>query len=47
MTTNDHIVFIVDDDARIREALTELLEAHDDQCSPLGSPPHLEPPGSG
>src|SRR5262249_42616329 len=28
MTTNDHIVFIVDDDARIREALTELLEAH-------------------
>jgi FixJ family two-component response regulator len=28
MTTNDHIVFIVDDDGRIREALTELFEAH-------------------
>src|SRR5262245_46261010 len=28
MTMNDHIVFIVDDDARIREALTELLESH-------------------
>jgi FixJ family two-component response regulator len=26
--TNDHIVFIVDDDARIRESLNELLEAH-------------------
>lgn len=28
MTINDHIVFIVDDDVRIREALSELLEAH-------------------
>ena len=27
MTTVDHIVFIVDDDARLREALGELLEA--------------------
>ena len=25
MTTDDHIVFIVDDDMRIREALSELL----------------------
>lgn len=28
MTTDDHIVFIVDDDIRIREALAELLETH-------------------
>ncbi|RUW94474.1 DNA-binding response regulator, partial [Mesorhizobium sp. M8A.F.Ca.ET.059.01.1.1] len=28
MMTNDHIVFIVDDDARIREALGELLASH-------------------
>lgn len=28
MTTDDHIVFVVDDDARIREALGELLESH-------------------
>lgn len=28
MKTDDHIVFIVDDDVRIREALGELLESH-------------------
>src|SRR5262245_33715578 len=28
MKTNDHIVFIVDDDPRICEALSELLESH-------------------
>jgi len=28
MMTGDHIVFIVDDDARIREALSELLASH-------------------
>lgn len=28
MTIDDHVVFIVDDDARIREALSELLESH-------------------
>lgn len=28
MTARDHIVFIVDDDARIREALSELLASH-------------------
>jgi FixJ family two-component response regulator len=28
MTTDDHVVFIVDDDRRIREALGELLESH-------------------
>lgn len=27
--TEDHVVFIVDDDARIREALGELLQSHD------------------
>ena len=37
MTTNDHIVFIVDDDARIREALTELLEAHGIRSVAYGS----------
>jgi FixJ family two-component response regulator len=37
MTTNDHIVFIVDDDARIREALTELLEAHGIRSIAYGS----------
>ncbi|WP_046118733.1 response regulator [Sinorhizobium sp. PC2] len=28
MTSSDHVVFIVDDDERIREALGELLETH-------------------
>lgn len=28
MTTSDHVVFIVDDDGRVREALCELLESH-------------------
>lgn len=28
MKTGDHIVFIVDDDARIREAVSELLQSH-------------------
>ena len=37
MTTDDHIVFIVDDDARIREALTELLEAHGMRSVAYGS----------
>lgn len=29
MTSDDHIIYIVDDDERIREALGELLESHD------------------
>lgn len=29
MTSGDHIIYIVDDDERIREALGELLESHD------------------
>jgi FixJ family two-component response regulator len=37
MMTNDHIVFIVDDDGRIREALTELLEAHGIRSVAFGS----------
>src|SRR5215831_11131019 len=37
MTTDDYIVFIVDDDSRIREALTELLEAHGIRSIAYGS----------
>lgn len=37
MTTDDHIVFIVDDDMRIREALTELLESHGMRAIAYGS----------
>lgn len=37
MTTSDHIVFIVDDDARIREALIELLESNDMRAVAFGS----------
>ena len=37
MTTDDHIVFIVDDDARIRESLTELLEAYGIRSIAYGS----------
>jgi len=37
MTTDDHIVFIVDDDARIRASLTELLEAHGIRSIAYGS----------
>ena len=36
-TTGDHIVFIVDDDVRIREALTELLESHGIRAVAYGS----------
>lgn len=35
--TEDHIVFIVDDDARIREAVSELLEAHGMRAVTYGS----------
>ena len=37
MTTDDHIVFIVDDDARIREALGELLASHGIRAVAFGS----------
>jgi len=37
MTTDDHIAFIVDDDARIREALCELLESHGLRAVAYGS----------
>ncbi|NTF69486.1 response regulator transcription factor [Agrobacterium rhizogenes] len=37
MTTDDHVVFIVDDDRRIREALSELLEAHGMRAIAFGS----------
>jgi FixJ family two-component response regulator len=37
MTTDDHIVFIVDDDVRIREALTELLASHGMRAVAYGS----------
>ncbi len=37
MKTNDHIVFIVDDDPRICEALSELLESHGIRAVAYGS----------
>lgn len=37
MMKNDHVVFIVDDDERIREALTELLESHGMRAVAFGS----------
>lgn len=37
MTAADHIVFIVDDDARIREALSELLASHGMRAIAFGS----------
>jgi len=37
MTTDDHVVFVVDDDARVREALSELLESHGIRAVTFGS----------
>lgn len=37
MTMEDHIVFIVDDDERVREALCELLESHGMRAMAYGS----------
>lgn len=37
MTMDDHIVFIVDDDERIREALGELLASHGMRAAAFGS----------
>jgi len=37
MTTEDHVVFIVDDDARVREALSELLDSHNMRAIVFGS----------
>lgn len=37
MNVEDHIVFVVDDDARVREAIGELLEAHGLACRAFGS----------
>ncbi|BCP55594.1 DNA-binding response regulator [Kaistia sp. 32K] len=37
MMTGDHVVYIVDDDARIREALGELLESHGIRAIPFVS----------
>lgn len=37
MTAHDQIVYIVDDDERIREALSELLEAHGIKTASFGS----------
>ena len=37
MTMEDHIVFIVDDDERIREALCELIESHGMRAMAYGS----------
>jgi FixJ family two-component response regulator len=37
MSTTDHIVFIVDDDVQVREALSELLESHGILAAAYGS----------
>ena len=37
MTPDNHVVFIVDDDERIREALGELLETHGMRAIAFGS----------
>jgi FixJ family two-component response regulator len=37
MTTDDHVVFIVDDDERVREALGELLASHGMSAVAFGS----------
>ena len=37
MTAGDHIVFVVDDDARVREALGELLSSHGIRAVAYGS----------
>src|SRR5216117_1652925 len=37
MKTNDHLVFVVDDDERIREALGDLLESHGMRAIAFGS----------
>jgi FixJ family two-component response regulator len=37
MTRSDHVVYVVDDDERIREALSELLESHDRRAMVFGS----------
>ncbi len=37
MTTDQHIVYIVDDDERVREALAELLATHDMRTEAFGS----------
>jgi FixJ family two-component response regulator len=37
MTAGDHVVFVVDDDARLREALGELLESHGIHAIAFGS----------
>lgn len=37
MCKNEHVVFIVDDDERLREALIELLDSHDMRAIGLGS----------
>lgn len=37
MSGADHIVFVVDDDARVREALSELLESHGLRTATFGS----------
>src|SRR5215471_8146384 len=37
MVKEDHIVFVVDDDARVREALSELLEANGIRVAVYGS----------
>jgi len=35
--SNDHVVFVVDDDARVRQALVELLDSHGMRTTAFGS----------
>ncbi len=37
MTKGDHIVFVVDDDVRVRDALVELLESHGMRAKAYGA----------
>lgn len=37
MTADDHVVFVVDDDERIREAIVELLASHGTRCVAFAS----------
>ena len=45
MTEDDYIVFIVDDDARVRESLCELLASHEIMAFAFASATRIDPSG--